>query len=137
MRRKVYHTLYTMSNARRVELIGGDFLVAPAPGTEHLRVLRNLLELLSPAVRQKKLGEILPAPCDVVLTPTDVVQPDLLFVSRSRVRIIAPDAVQDPLAWPLRPGGQPPPRTALKRAGPGKASGQDVAERLEVGRHAN
>ena len=57
-------------------------------------------------VKERRLGKVFPAPCDVVLSNTDVVQPDLLFVSRERERILlggdnvlgAPDLVVEILS---------------------------------------
>ena len=48
----------------------------------------NLGSLLHAFVKERGLGEVLSAPCDVVLSNTDVVQPDLLFVSREREHIL-------------------------------------------------
>ena len=39
-------------------------------------------------VNERGLGEVFAAPCDVLLSDTDVVQPDLLFVSRERSDIL-------------------------------------------------
>ncbi len=51
-------------------------------------------------VEEKKLGEVFDAPCDVVLSDTGVVQPDIFFVAADRLSIIgekfvsgAPDLV--------------------------------------------
>ena len=44
--------------------------------------------------RQNDLGRVYFAPFDVVLSDTDTVQPDLLFVSRERLHIITEDNVQ-------------------------------------------
>lgn len=57
-------------------------------------------------VQERGLGEVFAAPCDVVLSNTDVVQPDLLFVSRERERVLrngdnvrgAPDVVVEILS---------------------------------------
>ena len=57
-------------------------------------------------VEEGDLGKVFPAPCDVVLSNTDVVQPDLLFVSREREHILvggdnvqgAPDLVVEILS---------------------------------------
>ena len=66
---------------RRYEVIGGSLLMTPAPTTSHQRISRNLAVALHAHVSDRSLGEVLLAPCDVVLTETDVVQPDILFVS--------------------------------------------------------
>ena len=45
-------------------------------------------------VAENDLGEVFIAPCDVVLSETDVVQPDLLFVSKERSHIINEDNIR-------------------------------------------
>ncbi|MDE0032732.1 MAG: Uma2 family endonuclease [Deltaproteobacteria bacterium] len=85
----------------RCELIEGELLVMePAPATSHQRVLVNLTLLLAPFAREHGLGEVFIAPTDVYLSDTNVVQPDLLFVSAARASIVterdvhgAPDLV--------------------------------------------
>ena len=43
---------------------------------------------------ENNLGRVYHAPFDVVLSDTDVVQPDLLFVSNERSQIITPENIQ-------------------------------------------
>ena len=40
-------------------------------------------------IKERALGELFSAPCDVVLSDSDVVQPDLLFVSREREHLLS------------------------------------------------
>ena len=40
-------------------------------------------------VEERTLGKLFAAPCDVVLSDHDVVQPDLLFVSREREHLLS------------------------------------------------
>jgi Uma2 family endonuclease len=70
-------------DGKQYQVIGGNLYMAPAPTTTHQRILRNLSILLSEYVSKSKAGEVLFAPVDVVLSMTDVVQPDLIFVARS------------------------------------------------------
>jgi Uma2 family endonuclease len=93
-----YQTL--PDDGQRYEIIEGELLMSPAPKTIHQRISRNLLIYLSNYINQHDIGEIFYAPCDVVLSMTDVVQPDLLFVGKERSHIItenniieAPDLV--------------------------------------------
>ncbi len=73
----------------RYELIEGELLVMePAPTTSHQRVVVNLTLLLAPFARDHGLGEVLISPTDVYLSDTNVLQPDLLFVSAARASII-------------------------------------------------
>lgn len=85
---------------RRYEIIAGDLFMTPSPRPYHQIVSSNLQFRLEVFVRERKLGTVVPAPCDVVLSETDIVQPDLLFVQSSRASIIgekyisaAPDLV--------------------------------------------
>ncbi|MDQ7830033.1 MAG: Uma2 family endonuclease [Armatimonadota bacterium] len=61
----------------RRELLGGDLHVTPAPGPSHQRVVLRLAVLLDAWVRRHALGEVFPAPVDVVLSEVDVVQPEV------------------------------------------------------------
>ena len=73
---------------KRYELLEGELVMAPAPRIPHQRVAVELGTRLHTFVKDRCLGEILFAPCDVLLSNTDVVQPDLLFVSRERSDIL-------------------------------------------------
>lgn len=68
----------------RYELLDGELVMAAAPIVAHQMVGVNLCTSLNDFVRSGGLGVILVAPCDVVLSDTDVVQPDILFVSNER-----------------------------------------------------
>jgi len=81
---------------RRHEIIEGDHIVTPSPTTRHQKVLAALQFLLDTHVRSQKLGTLLFAPMDVVLSETSVVQPDLLFVSTLREHIITEPYVDGP-----------------------------------------
>ena len=80
----------------RYELIEGDLLMTPSPVTKHQRILRELgFELLS-FIKDKDLGEIFLAPFDVHLDNENVVEPDILFISKQRLHIIGEKNVQGP-----------------------------------------
>jgi Uma2 family endonuclease len=69
-------------DGKRYELIDGTVHVTPAPSPLHQRVskrLQRLLEAYFEAPGQG--GEVFDAPIDVILTPHDVVQPDLVVVT--------------------------------------------------------
>ena len=83
-------------DGRRYELHAGELRVTPAPWTRHQRVSAALGALLYGHVTSRGLGEVLIAPTDCVLSPHTVVQPDILFVDRSRISIIAERAVEGP-----------------------------------------
>ncbi len=71
-----------------------------APLTKHQMVSANLLLELSGFVKKNRLGIILNAPVDVVLSKHTTLQPDIVFISKQRKAIItekyihgAPDLV--------------------------------------------
>ena len=65
----------------RYEAVHGELLVSPAPRLGHQRVVRRLLLLFAPYVERWSLGEVLPAPYDLVHGPASIVEPDV-FVLR-------------------------------------------------------
>ena len=91
---------------KRYELLDGELITAPAPNLGHQDISARLGWRLMRFVEEGDLGKVFPAPCDVVLSNTDVVQPDLLFVSREREHILvggdnvqgAPDLVVEILS---------------------------------------
>ena len=74
----------------RYELLDGELIVAPAPNSAHQRADAKLGWRLAQFVEKRGLGQVFFAPYDVVLSETDVVQPDLLFISNERTYIITP-----------------------------------------------
>lgn len=81
-------------DGRRHEIIDGEHYVSPSPRASHQRILRRLLRKLDAHAIAENAGEVFCAPFDVVLSKTDVVQPDLLFISRERMDIVGEANVQ-------------------------------------------
>ena len=79
------------------ELAFGVLHVAESPTVLHQRVVRDLTIALTAFTRERLLGEVLPAPMDVILDFENnlVVQPDLLFVAGERQHIVT-DRVYGP-----------------------------------------
>ncbi len=78
----------------RYELLGGDLLMPPSPNISHQAVQMSLGSLLYFWVMERRLGQVFSSPCDVVLSDSDVVQPDILFISNERRHIITGANVQ-------------------------------------------
>ena len=78
----------------RWELLNGELLMAPSPNMSHQRVVMDLGTLLNTFMHESGVGVVYSAPADVVLSDTNVVQPDLLFVSREREQIITHANIQ-------------------------------------------
>lgn len=68
----------------RWELLNGELVMAPSANTPHQAIAFNLVLMLGNFVRQRGLGQVRFAPYDVVLSDTNVLQPDVLFVSNER-----------------------------------------------------
>lgn len=75
-------------DGNRYEVIEGELVMAPAPRTTHQRCTANLILIVGQHVKSQGLGEIFPAPCDVVLDNRNVLQPDLIFVSKARSKVV-------------------------------------------------
>jgi Uma2 family endonuclease len=71
-------------DGKRHELIDGAHVVTPSPNTKHQTVAGNLHGLIWTYLRQRPVGRVFAAPLDVVFSEFDVVEPDLLFVSKAR-----------------------------------------------------
>jgi Uma2 family endonuclease len=86
---------------RRRELVWGQVREPPSPFVSHQRVTLAIATLLHAHVRERDLGTVLMAPMDVILDEANalVVQPDVMFIERSRAGILrdfvrgAPDLV--------------------------------------------
>jgi Uma2 family endonuclease len=83
-------------DGQRYELHEGELSMTPAPGPGHQRISASLIDLLRPHVRSRGLGEVLYAPLDCILSPTTVVQPDIIFLDPSRSALVSARGVEGP-----------------------------------------
>lgn len=82
-------------DGNRYELSGGKLeLLAPAPSPDHQLVVTELLVILHGTCRNEYL--LLISPIDVILSPQEVRQPDLLMVHMSRKEILTQRGVEGP-----------------------------------------
>ena len=79
---------------KRYELINGELLMTPSPITRHQRISGKLEFILRRFLTENNLGELFDAPYDVYFDNENVVQPDLLFISKDRLHIIGEKNVQ-------------------------------------------
>jgi len=98
--RFTYNDYLLLPEDKRYEILDGDLCVVAAPNIRHQSVSINLVVALFQYVRGNGLGRVLEAPCDVILSEENVVQPDILFVRKEHAGIIgetnldgAPDVV--------------------------------------------
>jgi len=84
-----------------MELVYGEVREPPSPFGDHQTAVLRLGSLIDAHVRERDLGRVFIAPFDVVLDREQalVVQPDVLFIAKTRLNIIrgpvwgAPDLV--------------------------------------------
>lgn len=90
-----YEDYVLLPNDRnRYEILEGELSVTPAPSTKHQTASGNLFILLAQYIKERDLGKLFYAPIDLILESTSVLQPDLLFVSKARQRIITEKAIE-------------------------------------------
>lgn len=93
-RKYTYEDYLKTPDDKRYELIEGDLLMTPSPTTRHQRIVLRLGAALFIFVTDNKLGEVFVAPYDVHLDGENVVQPDILFISKERLNIMGEKNVQ-------------------------------------------
>jgi Uma2 family endonuclease len=71
-------------DGKRHELIDGEHYVTPCPNTKHQQIAGNLHFLLRSYLETHPIGRVFFAPFDIVFTQFDVVEPDLVYMSRER-----------------------------------------------------
>jgi len=89
-----YHDYLQLSDDKRYELVEGELFLVPAPSLYHQRIFKKLGMRLATYVERNHLGEVFFAPCDVLFSDINVVQPDLLFVASERMRILTEANIQ-------------------------------------------
>jgi Uma2 family endonuclease len=82
------------NNGRRYEIVDGELLVTPSPRRAHQKVVTQLTRFLGNFVETTGCGEVYVAPFDVVFSLFDVVEADILYVSKERASVITEKNVQ-------------------------------------------
>ncbi len=92
-------------DGKRHEIIDGEHFVTPSPNTKHQAVSTNLAAILWTYLQEHPIGAVFAAPLDVVFSDFDVVEPDILYISRERAGVLtekhvrgAPDLVVEILS---------------------------------------
>jgi len=89
-----YNDYLQLPEDKRYELIEGEFFMVPSPSYQHQAISKELFRALDNYVRSHSLGEVLYAPLDILLSEVNVLQPDLLFISKERLGIITDKNIQ-------------------------------------------
>ncbi|HEX6901501.1 MAG TPA: Uma2 family endonuclease [Thermoanaerobaculia bacterium] len=84
--RKLTYDDYVLipDDGQRHEIIDGEHYVSPAPFLPHQDLVTELVTWLRPFAKRNRLGRVLVAPTDVLLSKYDIVQPDVFFISREK-----------------------------------------------------
>jgi Uma2 family endonuclease len=100
-----YEDYCLLPEDRRYEVIDGELFLTPAPSLFHQAVSERIGHKIREHLARTSAGVMFYAPCDVVLTPHDVLQPDILVVLTERKAILtekfvagAPDLVVEVLS---------------------------------------
>jgi Uma2 family endonuclease len=111
-------------DGKRHELIDGDHYVTPSPSLRHQTVSGRLFLALGKSLEANPIGQVWAAPLDVVLSTFDVVEPDLIYVSRERASVLtrkniqgAPDLAVEILSPGTRKTDEVTKRRAYERCG--------------------
>jgi Uma2 family endonuclease len=70
------------------ELWEGELIMSPAPSFYHQEIAFRLQRALYDWVAARKLGKVVGAPIDMVLSEHRVTQPDVAFISTDRLHIV-------------------------------------------------
>ena len=89
-----YEDYVRLPDDERYELIDGELITMPSPKEIHQAVSGALFLSVGAFVKAMRLGRVYFSPFDVILSLTNVVQPDLIFVSSARAHIITEDNIR-------------------------------------------
>ena len=92
-------------DGKRHEIIDGVHYVTASPVTRHQLIVGNLHFAIKAYLREHDLGEVFLSPLDVLFSDFDIVEPDLIYLSRARWSVLteanlqgAPDLVVEILS---------------------------------------
>ncbi|MEL6459047.1 MAG: Uma2 family endonuclease [Cyanobacteria bacterium J06621_15] len=78
-------------NGNRYEIIDGELFVTKVPHWKHQRVIGSVFTVLDNWSEQNQSGQAIPTP-GVIFTDADNVIPDVVWVSKERLRALIDDA---------------------------------------------
>lgn len=89
-----YREYALLPDDQRYELIEGELYLIPSPTTRHQRASACLFRHIDTHVSMHQSGEVFFAPLDIVLSDTNVLQPDVIFISNERAAIVTEPNIQ-------------------------------------------
>lgn len=85
------------SGTTRYEIIDDQLVVSPAPSLHHQRVAGRVFARLFSFTEEHDLGEVFPAPLDVLFAEGDYMEPDIVFVRKERAgEVLSARGVEGP-----------------------------------------
>lgn len=88
--------LHFPDDRKQYQIVDGEVYMVPAPVPYHQIVSSNTEFILRSFVSKHNLGQVFRAPCDVILSNENVVQPDIFFISKNRLNIITEKNIAGP-----------------------------------------
>ena len=82
-----YEDYLNTPEGERYELIDGELILVASPNEEHQFASIRLASQMHFYVDERDLGWVFHAPFDIVFSDTQVVQPDIMFISKERESI--------------------------------------------------
>jgi Uma2 family endonuclease len=92
--RHTYEDYLNTPDDKRYELIDGELIMTPSPISYHQWISKNIAYEIERFARETGSGMLFCAPCDVFLDNENVLQPDLLFISKERAGVIGRKNIQ-------------------------------------------
>ncbi|MBS4029624.1 MAG: Uma2 family endonuclease [Ignavibacteriales bacterium] len=80
-------------DGKHYQIINGELFMSPSPRFFHQHIVFNILRSLGNFLETNPLGVAVSAPMDVILSETDVVQPDILVILNENKHIITVDNI--------------------------------------------
>lgn len=77
----------------RYEILNGDLVREPSPRPMHQIISGNLFATLRQFALEHRLGLVLDAPVDVVLSEVNVLEPDLIFIPRDETALLTEENI--------------------------------------------
>lgn len=81
-------------DGRRYQLVEGELFVSPSPNFRHQKICGAIYMALNAFVQARRLGDVVFAPLDVILSDEDTYQPDIVYVSKARKRLVVPEGIR-------------------------------------------
>jgi Uma2 family endonuclease len=81
-------------DGKRYEIIDGELYMVPAPTLDHQRAAGTFHAIIWHFLEENPIGEVFPAPTDVIFSELSVVQPDVVFVSKEKSDILTRENIQ-------------------------------------------